>query len=175
MTAARMRRKSNFNQYGSDPSGYVGATRWTCPSPASVRRQSRRAPPPAGFSFKSLRPVLLPAKQPTRNNADVARAWCDTRRPAVFGRRERAKLATLAGRRRCITTRARGCLNLGKTRADRPALVASPPTTKFAADYDRCFPPAKRLMALQRGSKILRRIAGAEDYERCAIGSRKRC
>jgi uncharacterized alpha/beta hydrolase family protein len=34
---------------------------------------------------------------------------------------------------------------------------------KIRPDYDRCFPPAKRLMALQRGSKILRRIAGAED------------
>jgi hypothetical protein len=45
----------------------------------------------------------------------------------------------------------------------RPAPVALPPKTKFATDYDRCFPPAKRLMALQRGSKILRRIAGAED------------
>src|SRR5262249_35349924 len=53
MTAARMRRKSNFNQYGSRSV----RLRWRYSAdrpltPASVRRQSRRAPQPAGFFFR---------------------------------------------------------------------------------------------------------------------------
>src|SRR6516162_10337521 len=35
-----------------DPSGYVGATRWTCPSPASVRRQIPPRSPAGGIFFR---------------------------------------------------------------------------------------------------------------------------